>query len=85
VTTIGQVEKFAVYYCLKTEALTSPRQLRDFIRSAVLRLSSKDTRLRYDHLFEAGNRKNQIFFAENQAIATELSGVFLRLANGKKP
>jgi len=78
-THVVEIEKMLLYYALANQDLHSPRQLSDLARDAVKRLSASDDRLRYDNLFEAGNIRNQRFFAEHLAAANELSGVFVRI------
>ena len=77
---IRQIEKLALYYALKNDALTSPRHLRDLIQVAALRIVGADTRLRYDHLFNLGDRRNQNFWTSNVDAAEELSDVYVNIA-----
>lgn len=74
------VEKLALYYALKNDGLGSPRQLRDLIQVAVLRIAGGDERLRYDHLFDLGDRRNQRFFTDHEEAAQELSSVYVMIA-----
>ncbi len=74
---INEVEKLALYYILKNSEIYTPRQLSDLIVSAVNKLAVNETKLTYDDLFHAGDRRNQQFWADNQTAAAELSSIFL--------
>jgi len=78
-TQVLELEKFMLYYALVNDDLRSPRQLSDLARDSVLRLSASDDRLRYDHLFEAGDSRNQVFWSTHLSAASELAGHFVRV------
>lgn len=77
--TIDHIEKLAVYYALAIPELQTPRQLRELITAAVLRTATTETRLRYDHLFQRGDPRNQRFWADHIHAVDSLAGRFIRI------
>ena len=59
---IESVEKAALFYLAVTPFLANPRQLAEFAARAVGRMSAGEERLKYDHLFSAGDPENKQFW-----------------------
>jgi hypothetical protein len=80
--TIGlhHVERFALYYLLANEQLSTPRQIRELARAAIHKLERGDDRLKYDHLFAPGDRRNQTFWASHAEAAERLAGTFTQVS-----
>lgn len=53
--TVGEVEKFALFYVCANPRLSSARQLRDFALQCVERSSPGEDRIKYDHMFSPGD------------------------------
>ena len=70
---INAVEKLALYYIAVTPELANPRQLREAVIRAVQRVPAWDNRVKYDHLFAAGDPKNKSFWWESEAAVAHLS------------
>jgi hypothetical protein len=69
---IGSVEKLALYYSAVNPRLANKRQLREFAVRAAARVPAHDDRIKYDHLFEAGDPENKRFYMELVPMAAEL-------------
>ena len=76
---INGIERFALYYLLKNEGLSTPRQLDSRISKAIRQLSPDDDRFKYDDLFGRGDHQNQQFWAENVTVATDLSDIYVQV------
>ena len=76
---VEEVEKLALYYALRDEALQTPRQLRDLAVAAVQNLPPGERRLKYDDLFYRGDTRSKEFWSQNPA-ARGLADRFIRLA-----
>jgi hypothetical protein len=76
---VKEIEKLAIYYALTNPGLQSPRQLRDLAKAAVSRMTSGESRLRYDNLFFSADRKNQTFWVEHLHAVEKLSEIYLGL------
>jgi hypothetical protein len=81
---VNEVERLAIYYVLKTDALSTPRQLAEFAKAAVARMDPSDPRLLYDHLFRLGDRARMDFWAKNVESATELQETFVWVSDEEK-
>jgi chromosomal replication initiation ATPase DnaA len=73
---LHEIERLAMYYVLKSELLSTPRQLTEFAKAAVARMELADNRLLYDHLFRLGDRQRMEFWSRN-LDATKFQGSFL--------
>jgi pimeloyl-ACP methyl ester carboxylesterase len=76
---VNEVEKLALLYLLVDRDLGSARQLHEFVLRAAERLHPGETRLKYDHLFNAGDPKNKAFWNQWQAHSA-LAGRYLSIA-----
>jgi hypothetical protein len=79
---VTAVEKLALYYTALDPSLQSARQLSQFTRSAVDRMKLLgDNRLRFDHLFQMGDRKQHQFWTTMHSNGLEqvLDNVFVDL------
>jgi pimeloyl-ACP methyl ester carboxylesterase len=56
------VEKLGLYYVAVTPRLANARQLREFAVRAVRRMPDGEDRVKYDHLFSAGDEENKEFY-----------------------
>jgi len=78
---IEHIEKLAVYYAIAIPELQTPRQLRDLVLAAVTRTHADETRLRYDHLFQRGDQRNQRFWSDHLDIVDALAERFIRVTD----
>src|SRR2546428_7202177 len=74
---VNEVEKLAVYYVCITPRLSNPRQFREFTNQAVQRLPQGEDRVKYDHLFNAGDPENKEFWERTKTVREELVGQFV--------
>ena len=71
------MEKPALYYVCITPRLSNPRQFREFTNQAVQRLPQGEDRVKYDHLFNAGDPENKEFWERTKTVREELVGHFV--------
>ena len=76
---INSVEKLGLYYVALNPRLANARQLREFAVRAIERVPSNDDRVKYDHLFSAGDPENKAFWLQTQAAAAGLVNSFAML------
>lgn len=76
---INSVEKLALYYVALNSRLANARQLREFAVRAFEQVPSNDDRVKYDHLFTAGDPENKAFWIQAQPIAAALVNSFALL------
>ncbi|MFC1946486.1 alpha/beta fold hydrolase [Chloroflexota bacterium] len=76
---INGVEKLALYYIAMNSRLTNARQLRELAVRAVERVPTSEDRIRYDHLFDAGDPENKEFWIKSLAAADDLVNRFVTL------
>ncbi|HTT25513.1 MAG TPA: tetratricopeptide repeat protein [Thermoplasmata archaeon] len=81
----AEIEKLALYYLLRAPALENPRQLRDFVTRAALRVPPGEERVRFDHLFEPGDAASKEFWMDARRAAPELIDRFVRFAAPPAP
>ena len=74
---LRSVEKLALYYSAVNPRLANVRQLREFAVRAAARIPAADDRIKYDHLFEAGDPENKRFYMELVPMAGELVNSFI--------
>jgi hypothetical protein len=77
---LRHIERFALFYILVNDQLNTPRQIREIARAAIHRLELGDDRLKYDHLFAPGDRRNQSFWASHAEAAERLAGLFTQVS-----
>jgi pimeloyl-ACP methyl ester carboxylesterase len=76
---IQSVEKLSLYYIILNSRLTSARQLRELAVRAVERIPTSEDRVKYDHLFGAGDPENKAFWMQSLPAAAELANRFVTL------
>jgi pimeloyl-ACP methyl ester carboxylesterase len=76
---INSVEKLGLYYVALNHRLSNARQLREFAVRAIERVPPNDERVKYDHLFSAGDPENKAFWIQAQPIAVGLVNTFAML------
>ena len=74
---VQSVEKLGLYYVALTPNLNNARQLREFAVRAVQRMPSGEGRVKYDHLFSAGDQENKARWAESVPAAGDLENRFV--------
>ena len=77
---IRWVEKAALYYLAATPYLSNARQLAEFAARAIRRVPDEEERLKYDHLFGAGDPENKEFWVVMNRDAAELEGHYVEVA-----
>jgi pimeloyl-ACP methyl ester carboxylesterase len=76
---VQAVEKLGLYYIALNSRLTNARQLRELAVRAVERLPTGEDRVKYDHLFGAGDPENKAFWMQSLPAATDLANRFVTL------
>ncbi len=76
---IQGVEKLGLYYIALNSRLANARQLRELAVRAVERLPAGDDRVKYDHLFGAGDPENKAFWMQSLPAANDLANRFVTL------
>jgi pimeloyl-ACP methyl ester carboxylesterase len=76
---IKEVEKLGLYYVALNSRLANARQLRELAVRAIERLPAGEDRIKYDHLFGAGDPENKAFWMQSLPAAAELADRFVTL------
>ena len=76
---IKEVEKLSLYYVALNSRLANARQLRELAVRAIERLPTGEDRIKYDHLFGAGDPENKAFWMQSLPAAAELANRFITL------
>ncbi|MCH8226520.1 MAG: alpha/beta fold hydrolase [Chloroflexi bacterium] len=74
---VREVEKLALYYVAATPHLANARQLRELAVRAVQRMPTGEDRVKYDHLFPAGDPENKEFYMAAIPDAAGLVNTFV--------
>ncbi|MCI0878569.1 MAG: tetratricopeptide repeat protein [Chloroflexi bacterium] len=74
---VQSVEKLGLYYVALNPLLGNARQLREFVVRAVQRMPAGEDRIKYDHLFSAGDPENKAFWSEAVSIAGDLENRYV--------
>ncbi|MCI4316903.1 MAG: hypothetical protein L3J96_00050 [Thermoplasmata archaeon] len=74
---IREIEKLALYYLATNRALSSARQLRAIAVESARRIPLGEDRLRYDHLFTAGDSENKRFWNDHPDARAALADRFV--------
>jgi len=77
---ISFVEKFALLYLVISRELDTLRQVREYIWRAVSRVGVEDDRLKYDHLFEPGDKESKEFWVQYRERGSRLLDTYLRFS-----
>jgi pimeloyl-ACP methyl ester carboxylesterase len=76
---IKEVEKLSLYYAALNSRLANARQLRELAVRAIERLPTGEDRIKYDHLFGAGDPENKTFWMQSLPATAELANRFATL------
>jgi len=76
---VQTVEKLGLYYIALNSRLANARQLRELAVRAIERLPTGEDRVKYDHLFGAGDPENKAFWMQALPAATDLANRFVML------
>ncbi len=76
---VKEVEKLGLYYVALNSRLTNARQLRELAVRAIERLPTGEDRIKYDHLFGAGDPENKAFWMKSLPAAEKLANRFITL------
>jgi pimeloyl-ACP methyl ester carboxylesterase len=76
---VKEVEKLSLYYVALNSRLANARQLRELAVRAVERLPTGEDRIKYDHLFGAGDPENKAFWMQSLPATAELANRFVAL------
>ena len=74
---VQSVEKLGLYFVAATPPLANARQLPEFAVRAVDRMPPGEDRIKYDHLFGAGDPENKTFWAQSSTVAGDLVNRYL--------
>ena len=78
---LSEIERLALFFVLKSENLTTLRQLTELAKFAVSQMDGGDSILRYDHLFRMGDRRRLDFWTGNLESVEELQGKCVPVGN----
>jgi pimeloyl-ACP methyl ester carboxylesterase len=76
---VKEVEKLSLYYVALNSRLANARQLRELAVRAIERLPAGEDRVKYDHLFGAGDPENKAFWMQSLPATAELANRFVTL------
>jgi len=76
---VQAVEKLGLYYVALNSRLANARQLRELAVRTVERLPTGEDRVKYDHLFGAGDPENKAFWMQSLPAAADLANRFVTL------
>jgi hypothetical protein len=76
---VQTVEKLALYYVALNSRLANARQLRELAVRTIERLPTSEDRVKYDHLFGAGDPENKAFWMQSLPAAADLANRFVML------
>jgi pimeloyl-ACP methyl ester carboxylesterase len=76
---VKEVEKLSLYYVALNSRLANARQLRELAVRAIERLPTGEDRVKYDHLFGAGDPENKSFWMQSLPAAADLANRFVTL------
>jgi predicted AAA+ superfamily ATPase len=76
---VKEVEKLGLYYVALNSRLANARQLHELAVRTIERLPTGEDRIKYDHLFGAGDPENKAFWMQSLPAAAELSSRFVTL------
>jgi pimeloyl-ACP methyl ester carboxylesterase len=76
---VQAVEKLGLYYIALDSRLANARQLRELAVRAIERLPTGEDRVKYDHLFGAGDPENKAFWMQSLPAAADLANRFVAL------
>jgi pimeloyl-ACP methyl ester carboxylesterase len=76
---VKEVEKLSLYYVALNSRLANARQLRELAVRAIERLPTSEDRVKYDHLFGAGDPENKAFWMQSLPAAADLTNRFVTL------
>jgi pimeloyl-ACP methyl ester carboxylesterase len=76
---VKEVEKLGLYYVALNSRLANARQLHELAVRAIERLPTSEDRVKYDHLFGAGDPENKAFWMKSLPAAADLANRFVTL------
>jgi pimeloyl-ACP methyl ester carboxylesterase len=76
---VKEVEKLSLYYVALNSRLANARQLRELAVRTIERLPTGEDRIKYDHLFGAGDPENKAFWMQSLPAAADLANRFVTL------
>ena len=76
---INFIEKFALFYLITSPEQSDPRQMEDFLHTAIKKVSLSEDRLKYDHLFNPGDLKNKEFWKNYETLGRQLSSTYIKI------
>jgi len=76
---VQSVEKLGLYYVALNSRLSNARQLHELAVRAIERLPTGEDRVKYDHLFGAGDPENKAFWMQSLPAAVDLANRFVML------
>jgi pimeloyl-ACP methyl ester carboxylesterase len=76
---VKEVEKLSLYYVALNSRLANARQLREVAVRTIERLPTSEDRIKYDHLFGAGDPENKAFWMQSLPAAADLANRFVTL------
>lgn len=75
---VGEIEKVALYFIAVNPSLSNARQLREFAVHCADRIPAGDDRVKFDHLFDAGDAQNKEFWFRTHTVAPALLNAYTR-------
>lgn len=74
-----EVEKLVLYYIALNPKLKGARQIRDLAIHCVGRMPPGEERVKFDHLFDAGDPENKEFWTRTGSLRSEFVNTFVRI------
>jgi tetratricopeptide (TPR) repeat protein len=77
---VVEIEKLGLYYVALSPSLSSARQIREFALRSLERLPTGEDRVKFDHLFAAGDPQSKEFWMRARSSVPALINSYVRIA-----
>jgi len=74
---IKEVEKLALFYIAVDPQFSNARQVSELVVKSIKRIPTGEDRIKYDHLFDAGDPINKEFWEKAKSLDANLSNSFI--------
>ncbi len=78
---VDEVEKLGLFYVAVSHELSSARQIREFALRSLERRPVGEDRIKFDHLFAAGDPQSKEFWMRARSRAPTLINSYVRIAD----
>lgn len=76
---VSEVEKLGLYYVAVSPQLGSARQIREFVLRCLEHVPVGEDRIKYDHLFSAGDSQSKEFWVKARSNAPALINSYVHI------